>query len=63
MGIKKGARTYLIEKLSGNNADSCIIRKPLSAYKGKRILIDYSNISARFAHRSKNSWGLWGVIL
>jgi 5'-3' exonuclease len=63
MGIKKGARTYLIEKLSGNNANSCIIRKPLSAYKGKRILIDYSNISARFAHRSKNAWGLWGVIL
>lgn len=63
MGIKKGARTYLIEKLSGNDANSCITRKPLSAYKGKRVLIDYSNISARFAHRSKNAWGLWGVIL
>jgi 5'-3' exonuclease len=53
MGIRGGAKDYFISKIL-DYTDSGIARIRLSNFRGKRIIIDWSNIAHRFLNRSKN---------
>lgn len=53
MGIRGGAKNYFTTKLLAC-PNSGIARVHLSAFRGKRIAIDWANISHRFLCRSKN---------
>lgn len=54
MGIGGGAKKFLLQLPEGGIPNCGVERVPLSKFKGKRIIIDWSNIAYRFLNRSNS---------